>query len=158
MARFLHKIIDRFEMVSNQESMYFKREIPKKGVLINIDRDKMIQVFDNILSNAIKYSPEGGTITISLKKNKENYTISVSDQGVGIPQENISQIFNRFYRVDKARSRKLGGTGLGLAIAKEIIVAHGGKIFVESEWDVGTTFSIILPCASNGVKNNDRIN
>ena len=157
-ARFLHKIIDRFEMVSNQESMYFKREIPKKGVLINIDRDKMIQVFDNILSNAIKYSPEGGTITISLKKNKENYTISVSDQGVGIPQENISQIFNRFYRVDKARSRKLGGTGLGLAIAKEIIVAHGGKIFVESEWDVGTTFSIILPCASNGVKNNDRIN
>ena len=157
-ARFLHKIIDRFEMVSNQESLYFKREIPKKGVLINIDRDKMIQVFDNILSNAIKYSPEGGTITISLKKNKENYTISVSDQGVGIPQENISQIFNRFYRVDKARSRKLGGTGLGLAIAKEIIVAHGGKIFVESEWDVGTTFSIILPCASNGVKNYDRIN
>lgn len=157
-AKFLQKIVDRFEMVSNHESLYFKREIPNKTLFVNIDRDKMIQVFDNILSNAIKYSPEGGTITISLRKKKKQLIISFSDQGVGIPQENLSQIFNRFYRVDKARSRKLGGTGLGLAIAKEIIVAHGGKISVESEWDVGTTFTIILPCAANEVKNNGRDN
>ena len=158
-SKFLNRIIDRFEMATNLETLCFKRDIPDKTLMIKIDRDKITQVIDNILSNAIKYSPEGGSITISLKDEKDQVCITVSDEGVGIPKENIPQIFDRFYRVDKARSRKLGGTGLGLAIAKQIVLAHGGEILVDSEWDVGTTITIILPYATDEVvEEHDRDN
>ncbi|RKJ21980.1 cell wall metabolism sensor histidine kinase WalK, partial [Butyricicoccus sp. 1XD8-22] len=83
------------------------------------DEDKLTQVIDNIISNALKYSPEGGQVTFRLKVLDEQIQISISDQGLGIPKENLEKVFERFYRVDKARTRRLGGTGLGLAIAKE---------------------------------------
>ncbi|MBP3039240.1 cell wall metabolism sensor histidine kinase WalK [Bacillaceae bacterium Marseille-Q3522] len=141
---FYNRIIDRFEFTKDQ-NISFVRKLPFNSAFVEIDPDKMTQVLDNMISNALKYSPKGGKITFSLKEEEERIIISVTDQGVGIPKKNIARIFDRFYRVDKARSRKLGGTGLGLAIAKEIIEAHGGKIWASSQEDRGTTISFSLP-------------
>ena len=102
-------------------------------------------VLDNIISNALKYSPEGGKVTFRVEEKLGMIVVSVSDQGVGIPKENIDKIFDRFYRVDKARTRKLGGTGLGLAIAKEMVEAHGGEIWAMSKEGKGTSIFFSLP-------------
>ncbi|MEH7353341.1 cell wall metabolism sensor histidine kinase WalK [Neobacillus drentensis] len=141
---FYDRIIDRFEM-SKEQNVTFKRKLPKHAIFVEIDEDKMTQVLYNIISNALKYSPEGGQVTFSIKEKEDKMIVSVSDQGVGIPKENIGKIFNRFYRVDKARTRKLGGTGLGLAIAKEIVNAHGGAIWATSEEGKGTKISFSMP-------------
>ncbi|MCC3648135.1 cell wall metabolism sensor histidine kinase WalK [Cytobacillus oceanisediminis] len=141
---FYNRIIDRFEM-TKQQNVTFERRLPDHSAFVEIDEDKLTQVLDNIISNALKYSPEGGKVTFSIEEKDEFIIVSVSDQGVGIPKENIEQIFERFYRVDKARTRKLGGTGLGLAIAKEMVEAHGGKIWAASTEGKGTTISFSLP-------------
>ncbi|MED3090878.1 ATP-binding protein, partial [Bacillus toyonensis] len=121
----------------------------KKSRFIDMDTDKITQVLYNIISNALKYSPEGGTVTYRLRDRGDLLEISVSDQGMGIPKENVDKIFERFYRVDKARSRQMGGTGLGLAIAKEMIEAHGGSIWAKSEEGKGTTIYFTLPMAAD---------
>lgn len=144
---FYHRIIDRFEMTKEQ-NVTFKRNLPEQAIFVEIDEDKMIQVLYNIISNALKYSPEGGQITFSILQTEDKITVSVEDQGMGIPKESIDKIFNRFYRVDKARSRKMGGTGLGLAIAMEIVEAHGGEIWAESQEGKGTKISFSLPYES----------
>ncbi|MET1248415.1 cell wall metabolism sensor histidine kinase WalK [Sporolactobacillus sp. STCC-11] len=141
---FCQSIIDRFEM-SKKQNIDFVRNFQKGSFYVQIDRDKLTQVIDNIISNAIKYSPEGGTITFKITRRGRNVRTMISDQGVGIPKENLSKVFNRFYRVDRARSRKLGGTGLGLAIAKEMIEAQGGEIWAESDWNRGTAIHFVLP-------------
>ncbi|MCL1632183.1 cell wall metabolism sensor histidine kinase WalK [Sporolactobacillus sp. CPB3-1] len=141
---FCGSIIDRFEM-SKKQNIDFVRQFPKGSFYVQIDRDKLTQVIDNIISNAMKYSPEGGIITIRITRRGRNIRTMIKDQGVGIPKENLPKIFNRFYRVDRARSRKLGGTGLGLAIAKEMIEAQGGEIWAESDWNRGTTIYFVLP-------------
>jgi two-component system, OmpR family, sensor histidine kinase VicK len=141
---FFHRIIDRFEM-SKEQNVNFKRKLPNQAIFVEVDEDKMTQVLYNIISNALKYSPEGGQVTFSLKEKEDKIIVSVSDQGVGIPKENIGKIFDRFYRVDKARTRKLGGTGLGLAIAKEMVKAHSGAIWATSEEGKGTKISFSLP-------------
>ena len=143
-TRFFNKVIDRFEL-TKQENVVFVRKIPGEAIFIEIDEDKITQVLDNIISNALKYSPQGGKITFRVKELNEHIQVSVSDEGVGIPKADLSKIFDRFYRVDKARSRKLGGTGLGLAIAKEVVVAHGGEIWAESRENKGTTIFFTLP-------------
>lgn len=150
-TKLLNSIIDRYELVSNSEKIYFRRNILDQTTFATVDRDKIIQVFDNILSNAVKYSPEGGKISVTVVEKEKHLKISVSDEGVGIPKENLSHVFDRFYRVDKARSRRLGGTGLGLAIAKQIIIAHGGAIELDSEWTVGTTITLTLPYSAEEV-------
>jgi two-component system, OmpR family, sensor histidine kinase VicK len=114
-------------------------------MFVEVDQDKITQVLDNIISNALKYSPEGGTITFKAKEKNGYIEISVSDQGLGIPKENLEKIFERFYRVDKARTRQMGGTGLGLAIAKEMISAHGGDVWATSTEGRGTTITFTLP-------------
>ncbi|WEG12811.1 cell wall metabolism sensor histidine kinase WalK [Pullulanibacillus sp. KACC 23026] len=146
---FFQAIIDRFEF-SKTQSIEFIRKLPKRAVYVSIDPDKMTQVIDNVISNAIKYSPEGGSITFRVVTKGQHLVVSIKDEGVGIPEENVSRIFDRFYRVDRARSRKLGGTGLGLAIAKEIVNAHSGDIWAESEWTKGTTISFTLPLSRRG--------
>ncbi|RFU68078.1 cell wall metabolism sensor histidine kinase WalK [Bacillus sp. V59.32b] len=143
-TKFFNQIIDRFEMTIT-EHITFKRDIPSRSILVDIDEDKITQVLYNIISNAIKYSPEGGQITFRVKEESERIVISISDQGVGIPKNTIDKIFERFYRVDKARTRNLGGTGLGLAIAKEMVVAHEGEIWAESKEGKGTTIFFTLP-------------
>lgn len=141
---FFNLIIDRFEM-SIDRHVHFKRVLPKHSVFVEIDEDKLTQVIDNIISNALKYSPEGGTITFRVKQLEDKIEVSISDQGIGIPKENLERVFERFYRVDRARTRQLGGTGLGLAIAKEIIGVHGGEIWAKSREGKGTTISFTLP-------------
>lgn len=143
-VKFFNRIIDRFELTKDQ-NVKFVRKLPHQSIFVEIDEDKLTQVLDNIISNALKYSPEGGTITFRVEEKEENIIISISDQGVGIPKENIGRIFERFYRVDKARTRKLGGTGLGLAIAKEMVEAHGGEIWATSREGKGTTIYVSLP-------------
>ncbi len=143
-GRYFHRVIDRFEMTKSRD-VTFKRLIPDESIGVEIDEDKITQVLDNIISNALKYSPEGGQVTFKLQVIGPNIEVSVRDEGMGIPKENVSRIFERFYRVDKARSRKMGGTGLGLAIAKEMIEAHKGQIWASSEEGKGTTVFFTLP-------------
>ncbi len=114
-------------------------------LIIEADTDRLIQVMVNLLSNAINYSKEGTKVTITAKKTAENAVIEVQDQGIGIEQAELPRLFERFYRVDRARSRDSGGTGLGLAIVKHLIEAHGGTVEVKSTIGVGTTFTIHLP-------------
>lgn len=142
--KFFDRIIDRFEM-SKSQNVKFIRYIPATSYFVEIDTDKLTQVIDNIISNALKYSPDGGNIRFGFTVHENMLKVMVSDEGMGIPKENLSRIFDRFYRVDKARSRAMGGTGLGLAIAKEMIEAHGGKIWAESEEGLGTTIFFTLP-------------
>ncbi|RHW40408.1 cell wall metabolism sensor histidine kinase WalK [Neobacillus notoginsengisoli] len=141
---FLSRIIDRFEM-TKRENVRFTRILPRKSLFVEIDGDKMTQVIDNIISNALKYSPEGGEVIFTLFEENGKITVSIKDEGIGIPKENLEKIFDRFYRVDKARTRKLGGTGLGLAIAKEMVNAHGGNIWATSEEGKGTQIILTLP-------------
>lgn len=144
--RFFSLIIERFEMTKEQH-VEFISNLPDRELYVEIDPDKITQVLDNIISNALKYSPEGGHITFSVAVNEEEELlyISVKDEGVGIQRKDMEKIFERFYRVDKARTRRLGGTGLGLAIAKEMVQAHGGDIWADSIEGKGTTITFTLP-------------
>lgn len=147
-------ILNRFDMIiksddNNNEKpnkhYCIERRFTKQDIWVEVDTDRFTQVIDNLMNNAIKYSPDGGVITCSLYKTKHNVILSVRDQGLGIPRSSIPHIFDRFYRVDKARSRAQGGTGLGLAISKEVVEALDGKIWVESTENRGSTFYISLP-------------
>lgn len=149
---FVAHILNRFDMIVKNEQKDAKnkkytirRELGNQALWVEIDTDKMMQVVDNIVNNAIKYSPDGGVITVRLLQSQNRIILSISDQGLGIPRKDLDKIFERFYRVDKARSRAQGGTGLGLAIAKEIVEAHHGKIWADSSEGKGSTFYISLP-------------
>ena len=152
---FITFILNRFDKMrgQDQEKKYeLVRDYPINSVWIEIDTDKMTQVIDNILNNAIKYSPDGGKITVSMKTTDDQMILSIKDQGLGIPKQDLPKIFDRFYRVDRARSRAQGGSGLGLAIAKEIIKQHNGFIWAKSEYGKGSTFTIVLPYDKDAVK------
>ncbi len=152
---FITFILNRFDKMRgpDEEKKYdLVRDYPITSVWIEIDTDKMTQVIDNILNNAIKYSPDGGKITVTMKTTDDQMILSISDQGLGIPKQDLPRIFDRFYRVDRARSRAQGGTGLGLAIAKEIVKQHEGFIWAKSEYGKGSTFTIVLPYDKDAVK------
>ncbi|CEL90725.1 cell wall metabolism sensor histidine kinase VicK [Streptococcus sanguinis] len=155
---FITFILNRFDKIKNQdETKKYEiiRDYPITPIWVEIDTDKLTQVIDNIMNNAIKYSPDGGTITVSIKTTDEQLILSIADEGLGIPKQDLPKIFDRFYRVDKARSRAQGGTGLGLAIAKEIIKQHQGFIWAKSEYGKGSTFTIVLPYENDGVRDDD---
>lgn len=148
-------VLNRFDMMikkdnndarqTKSKNYTIKRDFTKRTVWVEIDTDRFIQVLDNIMNNAIKYSPDGGVITCRMEENGNNVILSISDQGLGIPKKDIDHVFDRFFRVDKARSRAQGGTGLGLAISKEVVTMLHGKIWVESTLGKGSTFFISLP-------------
>ncbi|MCV3315027.1 cell wall metabolism sensor histidine kinase WalK [Pediococcus ethanolidurans] len=143
-------VLDRFDMIlktdDNPDKNYtIKREFTRRDLWVEVDTDKFQQVLDNLMNNAIKYSPDGGQITCRLLETHNHVILNVSDQGLGIPKKDLTHVFDRFYRVDKARSRAQGGTGLGLAISKEIISMHGGRIWVDSKEGRGSIFYISLP-------------
>ncbi|MGE7838210.1 cell wall metabolism sensor histidine kinase WalK [Viridibacillus arvi] len=142
--KFFNRIIDRFEM-SKSKNVEFQRHISETPCYVELDTDKITQVIDNIISNALKYSPDGGNIRFGVTAQEGILKVMISDDGMGIPKENVERIFDRFYRVDRARARSMGGTGLGLAISREMIHAHGGKIWAESEEGQGTTIFFTLP-------------
>ena len=154
---FITFILNRFDKIKSQSQEDTKkyeliREYPITPIWVEIDTDKMTQVIDNILNNAIKYSPDGGKIKVGMKTTDAQLIISISDEGLGIPKKDLPRIFDRFYRVDKARSRTQGGTGLGLAIAKEIVKQHKGFIWAKSEYGKGSTFTIVLPYDKDAIK------
>lgn len=145
-------ILNRFDMIikneaadPSQKKYTIVRYFTKKDLWVEIDTDKFTQVVDNIMNNAVKYSPDGGVITAHLLETHNHVILSISDQGLGIPRKDLGHIFDRFFRVDKARSRKQGGTGLGLAISKEVVNLLGGQIWVDSVEGKGSTFYISLP-------------
>ena len=148
-------ILNRFDMMLDKDNndtrdtktknYTIKRDFTKRDLWVEIDTDKFIQVVDNIMNNAIKYSPDGGVITCRLLETHNHVILSITDQGLGIPKKDLNHVFDRFFRVDKARSRAQGGTGLGLAISKEVIALHHGKIRVDSIEGKGSTFYISLP-------------
>ncbi|AXF56467.1 cell wall metabolism sensor histidine kinase WalK [Salicibibacter kimchii] len=150
LTHWLHQLVDRFEMLVKDRNVSFVRRLPQWPIQVEMDRDKMTQVLDNVISNALKFSPEGGTITVGAELQGEEAWIDIQDEGQGIPKKDQHKIFERFYRVDKARARSLGGTGLGLAIVKEMIEAHEGSVWVSSEPNQGTRITISVPLASSG--------
>ncbi|QQM96000.1 cell wall metabolism sensor histidine kinase WalK [Staphylococcus pseudintermedius] len=143
---FINKIINRHEMVAKDTT--FVRDIPRETIFTEVDPDKMTQVFDNVITNAMKYSRGEKRVEFHVKHNPvhSRLTIRIKDNGIGIPINKVDKIFDRFFRVDKARTRKMGGTGLGLAISKEIVEAHNGRIWANSVEGQGTSIFITLPC------------
>ncbi|HEX7357575.1 MAG TPA: ATP-binding protein [Ignavibacteriaceae bacterium] len=140
---FIKNILNEFLPAAEEKKIKLVFNPTKEGLQVFGDKDKLRQVLVNLLQNAIKYTDEG-IIEILLDEEKKFVNVSVKDTGIGIPEEELSRIFERFYRVDKARSRAVGGTGLGLAIAKHIIEAHNSKISVQSTLGKGSTFSFML--------------
>ncbi|MCS1352659.1 cell wall metabolism sensor histidine kinase WalK [Mechercharimyces sp. CAU 1602] len=149
----LEAVADRFAVPLQQKQITFRLSFAKNLPKVYIDSDRVNQVLDNLLSNAVKYTPEGESIHLSAYRRADGAVqISIQDTGIGIPQSDLKRIFERFYRVDKARSRSMGGTGLGLSIAQEIIHAHEGDIWIESVEGEGTTVTFTLPSCEAEVR------
>lgn len=142
---------EAFRLVANQKGVVLSLDLPR-DILVTGDDTRLRQVFTNLIDNAIRYTPKGGDIEISALPQNGNVTVTIKDTGIGIPEDEIPHIFDRFYRVDKARSREDGGTGLGLNICEWIVKAHQGSIEVESRLGKGTTIHVTLPSASHDNK------
>lgn len=140
------EVLNTFKSTNKQHKFIMNAEID--NVVVYGDEQKFIQLFVNLVSNAIKFSPQGGNIQIRFKKMDSNVVISIEDEGLGIPPEEVSNLFQKFYRIDNSDRRKIGGTGLGLAICKQIVVAHNGDIWVSSTLGKGSIFYVKLPVTS----------
>lgn len=138
-------VADKLSYSAQKRGLHFRTNFPEEVPAVLANADKVEQVLVNIMSNAIKYTFDGGDITVSMDITPDQVRVGILDQGPGIPKEDQSRIFERFYRVDKARTRELGGTGLGLAIAKQIVEAHGGHIGINSQVGTGTEIFFFLP-------------
>ena len=145
LSEFLSGVVERMFFSAKEKHQTLHLHAPRENSFVMSDRDKLEQVVINIISNAIKYTPEGGKIDVYFGTLYKDAFIKVRDNGIGIPKENLPRIFERFYRVDKARSRETGGTGLGLAIAKQIMNQLGGNISIQSEVGDGTEVIISVP-------------
>ena len=140
----ISSVYEDLSHIAKVREITFKNLIPEDEVVI-ADENKLSILFKNLIENALKYNKDGGTVEISIKDSKDYKEIAVKDTGIGIPKNSLPLIFERFYRVDKSRSRNVGGTGLGLSIVKHIVEAHGGKVKVESSIGKGSTFKVYLP-------------
>lgn len=143
LAPYLHSIVDEMRNLAEEKNIKLSLNEVRDGLQVFGDKERLRQVLINLIQNAIKYT-EIGSVEISVEEEKKFVTIKVKDTGIGIPEDQLSRIFERFYRVDKARSRAVGGTGLGLSIVKHIIEAHDSKIEVRSKVGVGSEFSFKL--------------
>jgi two-component system phosphate regulon sensor histidine kinase PhoR len=127
-----------------------ERQVPPDLPPVRADHDRLVQILINLVDNAVKYTPRGGRVRVRAERAEGRVRVSVEDTGVGIPAGDLTRVTERFYRVDKARSRELGGTGLGLAIVKHLVLAHGGELGIESEAGQGTSVRFTLPAAPTG--------
>ncbi len=142
------EVANRLAVAAQQKDLHLEISLPEEVPPVLANNDEIEQVLVNIVSNAIKFTPSGGDVLLTVYADEQNVTTLVRDTGIGIPAEDLPRIFERFYRVDKARSRQMGGTGLGLAIAHQIIESHGGRIWAESELGQGTVIGFSLPIAA----------
>jgi two-component system sensor histidine kinase VicK len=149
LCRSVSRLIEvmRVDIEAREHTVTFTSEghIPQ----ITADRERIEQVIVNVISNSVKYTPVGGKIDVSVTSAEEKVSFRVKDNGIGIPEEDLGRIFERFYRVEKSRTSEMGGTGLGLAIARELIEAHGGDIQIESQLGEGTAVTVTLPIVCN---------
>ena len=144
----LEEVVELFSPLAGEKNISLNTSLPRSSVFVAVDRMRLAQTLQNVLANALQHTPAGGIITLSLRAEKDMTAITVADNGDGIASENISHVFDRFYRVDKNRTRDTGGVGLGLAIAQALVEAHDGKIDVASAGvGQGSTFTIRLPLA-----------
>jgi len=143
------EVYEKLTPLAENKDISFVFNKPSDEVLIPIDRDSITEAIYNITDNSIKYTENGGTVKLEIMRDLGNILIRISDTGIGIPKEDIQKIFDRFYRVDKARARDTGGTGLGLSIAMDAVKLHGGYIEVSSEEEKGSVFTIVLPYNSD---------
>lgn len=152
MADLLKTAVINHRLVADKKGLSIAYTIPQgqKG-LVRIDKGRMNQVLDNLIGNAFKFSPDGGTIRLTMSENDEEVLVSVVDEGIGMPAEKHQRIFERFYQIDGSSRRRFGGTGIGLAIVKRIIDAHEGKIWVESELNKGSAFFFTLPIVKQDI-------
>jgi two-component system phosphate regulon sensor histidine kinase PhoR len=147
----IHEVIEELEQKASKRDMLIRYYYDKeKSYSTKADKDKIFRVCQNLISNAIKYNNDGGEVDVNLKAQKNHITVEVKDNGKGIPPEDLKRIFERFYRVEKSRSREKGGTGLGLAIVKHILEGHKSKISVSSTLGKGSIFSFELPLEKSG--------
>ncbi len=147
----VQEVLEQVEMEVKRKGIHLQRYMPEERVKVFLDRDKIKQVILNLLDNAVKFTPSGGRIEVKVGKEEFFALVNICDTGIGIPQTDIRRVFDRFYRVDKTRSRESGGTGLGLSIARKIVRACGGKIFLESIPEKGTKVTFSLPLAEDGI-------
>jgi two-component system phosphate regulon sensor histidine kinase PhoR len=140
-------VISLVEAKAKEKKITIHNNVRENFPMIRADKDKLTQIFVNILDNAVKFTPESGRITIVAKEADAYTAVSISDTGIGVPRDEIQRLGERFYRVDRSRSRDLGGTGLGLSIVKHLMIAHGGRMEIESELGRGTTVSLLFPLA-----------
>ncbi len=145
LAPFLRQIASDWKMKLEQKKITLALNIPQETASFTADSLRMEQILNNLIDNAIKYTPEGGSIRIDTLCNEDSVTIRVEDSGIGIPARDLPHIFERFYRVEKARSRDAGGTGLGLSIVKHIVSLHGGSVQAESSPGKGTAITFVIP-------------
>ena len=147
-AMLIQTVAKRLQYQFDEKRIKLTLDLPAQPIHILADDGRAIQVFTNLVGNALQYTSENGTVLVSARQEKEEAVFSIKDNGVGIPAEHLLHIFDRFYRVDKSRSRAHGGSGIGLTIAKHLVEAHGGKLWVESEGkNKGSVFSFTLPLA-----------
>ena len=139
------EVFDQLEMRAGEMKISLELDNESQTSFVIADRDKIQQVFFNLLSNSIKYGKQGGKTRVRFFDMDEHLLVEVADNGIGIEEESLDRLFERFYRVDKNRSREIGGTGLGLAIVKHILEGHNQQVNVRSTKDIGSTFSFILP-------------
>jgi two-component system sensor histidine kinase/response regulator len=155
LTAFLRECLESFNLSAEQKQITLTFSPSEEDVTFPLDADRMARVIDNLISNAIKYTPEGGLVDLAVQVNTDNVIIQVSDTGLGIPEEDIPHLFKTFYRVSDPQHRAIGGTGLGLSIVKAVVEQHGGQVSVESAPGKGSTFSIQLPLMRDDVKKLD---
>jgi two-component system, OmpR family, phosphate regulon sensor histidine kinase PhoR len=145
LVELLHRIGQNLQEKVHSKKIHLVLPEQEQFIEVEGDRDRLQQIFTNLIDNALSYTPEKGTVQIVVEEKQEEIHISVMDNGIGIPEKELGRIFERFYRVDKGRSRNSGGTGLGLAIAKHLVESHHGHIHVESKEGEGSCFHVTLP-------------
>ncbi|MEK6750913.1 MAG: ATP-binding protein [Chloroflexota bacterium] len=145
-TRLLETVTKRMQFQFDEKRVILNRQLPHDPIFILADEDRALQILTNLLGNALQYTPENGTVTVTIEREKNMARFSIHDSGIGIPAEHLAHIFDRFYRVDKSRSRTYGGSGIGLTISKHLVEAQGGKIWAESEGaNKGSVFVFTLP-------------
>jgi two-component system phosphate regulon sensor histidine kinase PhoR len=141
--------VDRLRLFADRQDVHLETDVPADLPIVRGDDERLGQMLVNLLHNAVKFSPSGGSVTVGASVSGDEVVITIEDHGVGIPAADIGRIFERFYKVDKARVRGKGGTGLGLAIVRHIAESHGGRVWVESVEGEGSTFSVALPAGTS---------